>query len=228
MASGAPRTLQQRVGGFEEKLVQVEIRGALAAEGMRRIAEADGAAAGVLPPLLAGLPPSRMKLPVLAASCDGEAVLALGILVGVAEGARGVAHEVRLGAEVGVVVQPAALHGRVLEVARLLAQRLLLAVGAVEGIDLGGELLGDGLGDVPRRIPQDRIEARARIPEHVRELQLPMEEAHLRGDPLGDGPGLGRRVGEAGRQRGVLDLLRRPEPAGAPQIHRGLERAPCP
>ena len=55
MASGAPRALQQGVGGFEEKLVQVEVRRSLAAEGMRGVAEAAGA--------VAGLPPSFVQRP---------------------------------------------------------------------------------------------------------------------------------------------------------------------
>ena len=97
------RLLQQRVGGLEEQLVEVEIRRSLMAERMGGVAETGGAGAG--------LPPAFVNLQVLAAPHDNEAILAAGVLLGVAEGARGVAREVRLRAEAGVVVEPVAFDG---------------------------------------------------------------------------------------------------------------------
>ena len=209
---------QQGVGGFEKELVQVEVGRALVTERVRRVPEAGRARPG--------LPPSVVKLAVPAAPRHGEAVLTLGVLLRVAERAPGMAREVRLRAEPPAVVEPIALHPGGREVLALLPQRLLLAVGAVERVDAGEELLGDGLRDVPRRIAEDRVEARARLAEHVRELELPVEEAHLGREPIRYRPGPGRRIGEVARQRGALDLLRRPEPARAPQIHRAPEGPP--
>ena len=204
--------------GFEEQLVEVEIGGSLVAERMGGVAETGGAGAG--------LPPAFVNLQVLAAAHDDEAVLAAGVLLGVAEGARGVAREVRLRAEAGVVVEPVAFDGGVGEAGGLPVQGLLLAVGAVERVEVREELLGDRLGDVPRRVPEQRIESGSCFPEHVGKLQLPMEEPHLAGDPPGDRPRLVRRLREGARQRGVVDLVRRPEPTRAPQVHRLLQRAP--
>ena len=209
---------QQAVSGFEEELVEVEVGRALMAERVARIAEAGGAAARLAPAVMQG--------PVFVTARRGEPILTLVVLVGVAERAGGMAHEVGLGAEPRAVIQPRPLHGFVNEVAGLAAHRLLFAVGAIERIDPGKELHGGGLGDVPRRIAEDGVEARSRLAEHVGELQLPVEEAQLAGDARGDRPGLRRRRGEAGRQRGAGELVGRPEPAGAPAVHRLFQRLP--
>ena len=209
---------QQRVGGFEEELVEVEVRRPLTTKRVHRVAEAGGAPAGS--------PPFIVKSDVPVASHDREAVLALVIPLGVPKRARGIAHEVRLGAEAGAVVEPVALHRGGGEVISLLLKCLLLAVGAVERVEVREELLGDGFRDVPRRVAEDRVEARARFAEHVRELDLPVEEVHLGRDSIGDGAGLGGRVGEGTGNRRGFDLVRWPEPAGAPEVHGALERAP--
>ena len=188
------------------------------AEGVRGVGETRGPRAGD--------PPAGVELQTLAAPCDREAVLTGIVLVGVAERTRGVAHEVGLGTEAGAIVEPVTFHRGVGEIVGLLVQGLLLAVGTVEGVEIGEELLGDRLGDVPRRVPEHRVEPAARLPEHVGKLQLPVEEAHLAGDPAGDGPRLRRRVCEGARQRRVVDVVQRPKPACAPEVHRLLERPP--
>ena len=168
-----------------------------------------------------------MRLAVLATLHDRKAILALVILLWVAEWASGMTHEIRLGAEAGAVVEPIALHRGGGEVFLLLLECLLLAVRAVERVDAREELLGDRLRDVPRRISEDCVKAGARLAEYVRKLELPVEEAHLGCDPVGYGPRLVRGLGECARERGAVDLVRRPEPAGAPEVHPALERAPC-
>ena len=213
-----PAGPQQAVGGLQKQLVEVEVGGALVAERMRRIAVAGAAAAR--------LPPAVVQRDVFGAARGGEAVLTLGGLLRVAERVGGVADEVGLRAKAGVVVEPAALQIAVDEVAGLPAQRLLLAVGAVERVDVTEKLLRDRLGDVPRRVAEDGVEAVSRGAEHVRELKLPVEEAELGGHARGDRLRPRRRGGEGGRQRGAVDLIGRPEPAGAPAVERGLERLP--
>ena len=130
-----------------------------------------------------------MKLTVLVAAYNGEPIPALVVGLRIAEWAGGMAREVRLSAKARAVVQPVALHEPVLEISGLFAEGFLLAIGAVERIDVREEFLGDGLGDVPWRIAENRIESGPRLPEHVRELQLPMEEAHLGGNAFGHGHG---------------------------------------
>ena len=139
------------MSGFEEELVEVEVGRTLMAERVARIAEAGGAAARLAPAVMQG--------PVFMAARRGEPILARGVLVGVAERAGGMAHEVGLSAEPRAVVQPRPLHGFVGEVAGLAAHRFLFAVGAIERIDPGKELHGGWLGDVPRRIAEDGVEA---------------------------------------------------------------------
>jgi hypothetical protein len=101
--------------------------------GMGRIGEA--------PALPASIAPAGMVEVVVPAAGDGEAVSARLVFVRIAEGARRVAHEVRLGTEVGIVVEPGPLDVRIGEIAGLIAECLLFAVGAVEGVDVGEELL---------------------------------------------------------------------------------------
>ena len=187
---------QEGMGLLQEGLVEVDVRRPLVAEGVGRVGES--------PALPAGVPPAGMIEVVVPAAGDGEAVSARLVFVRIAEGACGITHEVRLGAEVGVVVKPGPLDSGIDEIAGLMAEGLLLAVGAVEGIDVGEELLGVGLGDVPGGIPEDGIEARARGTEDVGEFELPVEEALGRGDPVGDGAGLRRRGMEGRRERRLL------------------------
>jgi hypothetical protein len=106
----------------------------------------------------------------------------------------------------------------------LLGQRLLLAVGAVERVVVGEELLGIGLLNLPRRVAQHRVKARLAGREDIRELQLPVEESAL----LCHFSGQRKRgligLREIERQRRQVDLLAGPEPQRAPQVHAGLER----
>ena len=218
--SQSPTAPQQRISHLKKEFVQVEVCRSLMAKRMRGVPEAGGA--------YACRPPSGVKLPILAMTRhNGEAILALVIFLGIAIRARGVVHKVRLSAETSAVFEPVPLHCHRSEVFLLLPQRVLLAVGAIERVDIREELLGDRLRDVPRRIPEDRVEPRARLAEYVRKLQLPVKETHLGRDPFGHGTGFLRWVDEGARKRSSLDLLRRPEPACTPEVHRALERTPC-
>ena len=122
-----------------------------------------------------------MKLLVLVAAGEAETILALVVVVRIAERRCCVACEVRLRAESGVVVQPVVLDGFIVEIGRLPAYSLLLAIGAIERIDAGEELHGVRLGYVPRRVSEDGVEAGSRFPENVGELQFPVKEAHVGG-----------------------------------------------
>src|SRR5450759_2380752 len=106
---------------------------------------------------------------------------------GVSERTRDVTHEVRLRAEVRVVVNPCPLDGLTAEIAGLKAQRLLLAVRAIQRIDVREELLGVWFSDVPRRVAKNGIEACAGLAEDIRELEFPMEEPLRCRDATGNG-----------------------------------------
>ena len=105
-----------------------------------------------------------------------------------------------------------------LEQLGLLPQRLLLAVAAVERIEIGEELLGVRLLDLPRRIADDRVEAGLRAREDVGELQLPVEEPPLgRHSPDARHNRLRRLEVVAGQGR-RFEIVARPEPERAPEI----------
>src|SRR5437764_10920842 len=75
--------------------------------------------------------------------------------------------------------------GTALKVLPLARKRVLLAVRSVQRIDVREELLGIRLLNFPRRVPDDRVETRLGVREHVREFQLPVKESVLilkRGD----------------------------------------------
>src|SRR3990172_9922790 len=99
----------------------------------------------------ARLAPSSMKVHAGRTAADAERVPAIVLALRVAKRTGRRACEVRLRPEVGVVLQPRQFDVRVAEELRLLGNRVLLAVRAVERIDIGEELLGVGLGDIPGR-----------------------------------------------------------------------------
>ena len=78
----------------------------------------------------------------------------------VAEGLARILGPVRQGLELGAVLQPVVFDVRVcLEILALLGDGLLLAVGAIERINIGEELFRVGLLDFPRWIAGQRVEA---------------------------------------------------------------------
>ena len=215
-----PLRTEQRVRLLQEELVEVEVGGPLVAVGMGGIGESRA--------LGANTTPSIVKLPVGAALGNRETGLALlRFSRWIAKGVARVAHVVRLSPEPCVVVEPVALGGFVFEVALLSSQGLLLAVGPIERVDVGEELLGYRLRDVPRRVAEDGVEAGGSVvgdfPEDIGKLQLPVEEAHLGRDAPGDGPGGVGGKGELARRRCLIDFVGRPEPARGPEVHGVLQ-----
>src|ERR1035441_6153433 len=96
----------------------------------------------------------------------------------IAKGMRRILHPVRPGFETRAVVHPIELDtGLMAKILQLPVERLLLAVTAIEGVDIGEELLGVRLLHFPRRIADDSVKAWSLTLEDIREFQLPVEEA---------------------------------------------------
>src|SRR5688500_2393563 len=174
---------------------------------------------GVPPRWAPGPAPPLVSRGILSAPTDGKALVILLSQLRIAERIGGVSNEVGLSSKVGGVVQPAPLDRFVGEVGALLPNGFLLPVCAEQWIDVREELLRARLRNVPRRIAEYRMKARARRSEHVGEFELPMEEPlatrHSRCHPAR----FTRRGREVGRKRCNRQLVGRPEPARAPQVH---------
>ena len=99
-----------------------------------------------------------MKSLVLSTALNDETVVAYLSCFRISKGSGRVLHEVGLGPKIRVVIKPALLHLLTSEKAGLFPQGFLLAVSALEGVDVAEELFGIRLGDVPRWIAKHRIE----------------------------------------------------------------------
>src|SRR5437016_1254363 len=64
---------------------------------------------------------------------------------------------------------------------RLAVERPLLAIGTVEWVEVREVLLRTWLLNLPRRVPQHRIETGTFRGKHIRELQLPVKELEIAG-----------------------------------------------
>src|ERR1035441_6356785 len=103
-------------------------------------------------------------------------------------------------------------------------ERFLLAVTAIERVDIGEELLGVRLLYFPRRVANDRVKARSLTLEDIREFQFPVEEAMGSSQLADDVLRLGGGLQEVQWQRCLLEQITRPEPNCAPSIERSEER----
>src|ERR1017187_5388179 len=125
-------------------------------EGVRRVSIAAAPLAQVRPQLVVGS--GLFKL-----LCQRKLVVRLVVLVEpylIAKGMRRILHPVGTGFETRAVVHPIELDSSLnAKILQLPVKRLLLAVTAIERINIGEELLGVRLLHLPRRVTDDRIKS---------------------------------------------------------------------
>ena len=138
--------------------------------------------------------------------------------VTIAEGGAYVGDEVGELFESRQVREPEALDVGVAEHFLLTPKRFLLAIGAVERIDVGEELLRIRLLRLPWRVSQDGVEAAPRRCEDIRVLKLPVEESDLPAEPLNHPCSVGGASMEGARGGHGGDGVGGPEPESAPLV----------
>ena len=106
----------------------------------------------------------------------------------------------------------------------LLADRILLAVTAIQRIERREKLFAVRLGNVPRWIAHDRIKSILGLAKDVGEFNLPMKESPMAGQLANDRRCIGWQLScmELVGQWAVCYLLGGPKPNGTPQIERKL------
>src|SRR5579871_67516 len=108
---------------------------------------------------------------------------------------RDLLHPIRESFEGSVVSEPLRLQlSRVAKVLKLSISCLLLAITPIQRIKIRKELLGNRLHCIPRRVADYGAEAGAWSGEHIRELQLPMEEPGLLSQQANDLLSAGARL----------------------------------
>src|ERR1035437_3439318 len=207
--------MQECMTCLKEHLVRVQVRRALVQKWVRRVRKTSAAFAQICPQFVISSGLAELLV-------EWEFVVRFVVFVEpylVAERMRNILHPVGTGLETGAVVPPIELDTLLMaEVLLLPVERLLLAVTAIERIDIGEELLGVRLLHFPGRVADDGVKAWGLTLEDIREFQFPVEEAmgnaQLADDLLRSGGGLQ----EVHRQWRVLQQITRPEPDGAPCV----------
>ena len=162
---------QQDMNLLQEELVEVDVGRALVTEWVDRVGKTSAFGPGLQPAIMEHL--------ILLSALNGEAVLALFVFSWVTEWACCISHEVGLGTEISAVFEPVSLNLLVSEISGLVAEGLLLSVGAIEWVNVGEKFFGTRFGNLPGWIPHHGMKARAGLMKYIREFQLPVEKTHL-------------------------------------------------